>query len=415
MIRKTIARIMLEGLLAQCAQVAVPEATEQAMRYYWSGNILWILQQFWSFAVPLIFLFTGLSGKLSHFAARVGRNWYFTLVVYLALFIAIYQLLNLPLDFYASYIREHQYGLSTQPLGRWFGNYGKGFLVAFIAASLFVWIFYLLLKKSPKRWWFYSSLASVAILFTMMFVQPIWIDPLFNRFGPMKNKELEGQILSLAARAGIEQGRVFEVDKSQDTKTLNAYVVGFGSTNRIVLWDTTIQQLTPDQILFVMGHEMGHYVLHHMWWQMLYFTIMAFVIFYLTYRAAHFLLRRYHARFGFHDLSQFASLPLLLLCITAFTFLTSPLDNFFSRQLEHNADCFGLEITQNNQAAAEAFIALQMQNLANPRPGSLFKFWRSTHPPLGERIDFCNAYCPWSEGLPLKYGRFFRSSETQGR
>ena len=395
-------------LIAQCANVVVPDATEQAMRYYNSGNLLWIAQQLWGLFIPLLILFTGWSAKWEKIAGKWGKNWFFTIVFYLLFFIPVYQLLSLPLDFYASYVRPHEYGLSSQTVTRWLSHYGTGFILGLVSALLFLWIFYLLLKKSPKRWWFYSTLVSIALLFFMMFVQPIWIDPLFNRFGPMKNKELEGQILSLASRAGIEQGRVYEVDKSQDTNMLNAYVVGFGSTRRIVLWDTTIEKLTPDEILFVMGHEMGHYILHHVWWGLLFSAALAFLVFYLVYRSSQFFMRRYHQRFGFSHLSQIASLPLLVFLLSFFNLLSTPLDNFFSRQIEHNADTFGLEITQNNQAGGEAFIALQMQNLANPRPGALFKFWRSTHPPLGERVDYCNTYCPWSEGKPLKYGKFFK-------
>lgn len=393
---------------AECAHVAVPEASTEAMRYYTSGNVLWIIQQAWALVIPLLFLVTGFSGKLGQMAKRWGKNWFFSLLIYLTLFSALVQLLNLPLDFYGDYLRQHDFGLSSQTFGRWFANYGKSALVLVIAAAAFLWIFYLLLKKSPKRWWFYSSLVSIGILFFMMLVQPIWIDPLFNRFGPMKNKQLEKEILALAAKAGISGGRVFEVDKSQDTKMLNAYVVGFGSTNRIVLWDTTIEKMRPDEILFVMGHEMGHYVLNHVWWQMVYFGALSFVLFYAVYKTSEFLLRRYKKRFGFQHVHEIASLPLLLLLLSVFLLLLTPLSNYISRTMEHEADRFGLEITQNNRAAGEAFIALQYQNLANPRPGPIYKFWRSTHPPLGERIEFCNTYCPWKQGKPLEYGKYFQ-------
>lgn len=399
---------IFSSLAFQCANVAVPEPSEQAMRYYHTDNVLWVISLVLSFLIPFLFLATGFSGTLSKLAKKWGRNWYFTIVVFLLFYLSLSQILTLPLDYYTSYVFEHDYGLSNQTLGRWFSNYGKSFLVSLITAFLFIWIFYLLLKKSPRRWWIYSSLVSVAILFIMMLVQPIWIDPLFNRFGPMKNKELEAEILHLASRAGIEDGRIFEVDKSQDTKTVNAYVVGFGSTNRIVLWDTIIQQLTPEQLLFVMGHEMGHYILHHIWWQLVYFTLLSFALFYCTYRFATYLMKRYHARFGFSDLSNIASLPLLLLLIGLFLFLTTPLSNFVSRTMEHQADRFGLEITQNNEAAAEAFVVLQQKNLANPRPGPIYNFWRNTHPSLGSRIDFCNSYCPWQEGQSLHYSKHFK-------
>lgn len=392
----------------ECAHVVVPEATELALRYYQSGNILWIVGQAWSLIIPLLFLLKGFTGKLATFAEKWGKNWFFTITLYLIAFVILYQLLSLPLEYYASYMRQHAYGLSSQTLGRWFGNYGKDTLVTMVSVVAFVWIFYLLLKKSPRRWWFYSSLVSIGIMFIMIFVQPIWIDPLFNHFGPMQDKKLEHDILHLASRAGIEHGRVFEVDMSHDTKMLNAYVVGFGSTSRIVLWDTTIQQMSPDEILFVMGHEMGHYVLHHIWWDMGYYAALSLVIFYLTYRIANHLVRRYHKRMGFKNLYNIASAPLLLFLISLLMLLTTPLSNYISRKIEHEADRFGLEITQNNKAAAEAFLTLQQENLANPRPGLLYKIWRSSHPALGERVDFCNSYCPWKRDEPLKYAEYFK-------
>lgn len=395
--------------ISECARVVVPEASELAMRYYYSGNIAWVIGQFFGLIIPLLFFIKGFSGELSRFAHRYGRKWFFGIAIYLVIFIGLYEILDLPFDFYLGYLREHAYGLSKQTLGRWFADYGKSVLITMISCVVFVWIFYLLLKKSPRRWWFYSSLVSIAISFITIFIQPIWIDPLFSKFTSMQDKDLEKKILALAARAGIEHGRVFEANKSQDTNLLNAYVTGFGSTNRIVLWDTTIKKMTSDQILFVMGHEMGHYVLHHIWWLMLYFSISSFVLFYLTYRSANFLLNRYRRYLGFNHLYNIASLPLLLFLITIFTLLSTPIFNCFSRHIEHEADRFGLEITGNNKAAGEAFIVLQQQNLANPSPGNLYKILRCSHPPLKERVEFANSYCPWKQKELLRYEKYFKN------
>lgn len=395
-------------LATDCANVQVPEATAQAIRYYQSGNMLWIAALLWGFVVPFLFLVRGFTGKLESFAQKRGKKWYFTIAIYLVIFIAIFQLLDLPIDFYGDYIRQHDYGLSSQTLGRWFDNWWKGLLVTIISALAFVWIFYLLLKKSPRRWWFYGSLVSIGITMFMVLVQPIWIDPLFNKFGPMQDKKLEKQILELAARAGIEHGRVYEVDKSADTKTLNAYVTGIGHTNRIVLWDTTIKRMPTDQILFVMGHEMGHYVLNHVWWYLVYCSVLSFVIFYLTYKTGTILLKKYGKRFGIKQLHNISSLPLFILLLGIFTFLFSPLSNYISRDMEHQADIFGLEVTQNNRAAAEGFITLQQEDLGYPWPGPIYTFFRASHPSLGERVEFCNHYCPWSLGEPLKYNKYFK-------
>jgi Zn-dependent protease with chaperone function len=141
---------------------------------------------------------------------------------------------------------------------------------------------------------------------------------------------------------------------------------------------------------------------------MAYYTALSFVIFYLTYRSAHFLMRKYRHRFGFNELSNIASWPLFLFLIGLFMLLTTPLSNWFSRHLEHEADRFGLEITQDNQAAAESFIVLQQGNLGNPRPGPIYNFWRNTHPSIGDRIDFFNSYCPWKEQEPMKYSKYFQ-------
>lgn len=392
----------------ECAHVAVPEMTEQAARFYKSGNLLWIVQNFWCLFVPLLILFTGLSGKMEKLSAKWGKNWYFTIVIYLVLFILLYAALNIPLDFYTGFIRQHAYGLTDQTLSRWLGNYGKGLLISLIISALFVWIFYLLLKKSPRRWWLYCAFVSIVIGFFLLFIKPIWIDPLFNNFGPMQDKKLEKEILDLAKRAGIAHGRVFEVDMSQDTKTLNAYVTGFGATTRIVLWDTTLAKMKPEEILFVMGHEMGHYVLHHVWWDFLYMSILDLLIFYLLYKSSSAILNRYRKRLGFQELHQIASLPLFIFLGCLIMLLLTPLNNYVSRIFEKQADQFGLEITQKNKAAAKAFIVLQQQNLGNPRPGPIYKIWRCTHPPLGERIDYCNRYCPWLQDLPLRYENDFK-------
>jgi Zn-dependent protease with chaperone function len=163
-----------------------------------------------------------------------------------------------------------------------------------------------------------------------------------------------------------------------------------------------------EQILFVMGHEMGHYILHHIWWYLIYLSALSFLVFYLTYSASKYLLRRYKKQFGFNHLYEIASLPLLLFLMGLFLLLSTPLSNMISRCMEHEADRFGLEITQDNKAAGEAFLTLQRENLANPRPGLIYKIWRCTHPPLAERVEFCNTYCPWKNNESLKYRKYFK-------
>ena len=392
----------------ETAPVAVPEPSEQAMRYYRSGNVLWFVEQAWSIAVLVVLLATGLSASLRNAARRVGRNWFFTIVAYFVLFTVVTTIVDLPLSYYTEYVRQHAYGLSNQTFGKWFGDTLKSLAVACVVGALVMWVPYLLLRRSPRRWWLYTAIALVPFIVLANLVAPIWIAPLFNKFEPMQDQALEQKILTLADRAGIEGSRVYQVNKSVDTKTLNAYVAGLFGTKRIVLWDTTLKRMTDRELLFVMGHEMGHYVLHHVWQAIAFSVLVLAASLYVAYRTADAVIARYGSRWGFTSLADVASLPLLLLLMSAFGLVVTPLELAFTRHLEHEADRFGLEITQTNHSAGTAFVKLQQDALANPRPGVLYKIFRESHPPLGERIDFANQYHPWTSGQPLEYGGRFK-------
>jgi len=389
-------------------RVAAPEPSEKAWSYYRSGEWLWIANTVWDIAWPAIILFTGLSARIRDWAARAGRRWFFTVAIYFVVYLVATAVVRLPLSWYSGFVREHAYGLSNQSAAKWWGDWVKELLVAAVIGSLVIWIPYGLLSRSPRRWWLYTGLLSLPFLLLMMLILPIWIAPLFNKFGPMQDKDLESKILALAQRAGIEGSRVFEVDMSTDTKKVNAYVVGVGSTKRIVLWDTLLAKANESEVLFVMGHEMGHYVLGHVWQGIWLGAAFITLVLFLIHRSARSLIAVFHSRFGFNHLADIASFPLILLLFSLAGLVSGPFMLGYSRHVEHEADRFGLEITQDNQAAASAFVKLQTENLGVPYPGWLHKIFMSTHPPVGERIDFCNDYRPWEHDQPLIYGHYFR-------
>jgi len=401
-------RAAASAAVDETAPVAVPEPSEKALRYYRSGNVLWVVDIVWSLAMLGVILATGFSATLRNWSDRAGRKWFFTLVIYYLLFNLITSIVDLPRAYYEEFVRQHAYDLSNQTLAKWWSDTLKSFAVSCIIGALVLWVPYLLLRKSPRRWWLYTGLALVPFIIVGNLVAPIWIAPLFNTFEPMKDKALEARILALADRAGIEGSRVFEVNKSVDTKTLNAYVAGIFNTKRIVLWDTIISRMTPSELMFVMGHEMGHYALGHVWYLVAFQTLLIMASFYAAYRTAGAVLARWGSRFGFTTLADIASLPLILILINLFSLVVQPLALGFTRHIEHEADRFGLEITRANHSAGVAFVKLQEDALAVPRPGLLFKLWRESHPPLGERIDFTNEYHPWREGQPLVYGDHFK-------
>jgi Zn-dependent protease with chaperone function len=368
-----------------------------------------MLDQVVSTALLALILFSGLSARLRTWARRIGRNWFFTIVVYFVLFTILTFVITLPLTYYEEFVRQHDYGLSNQTLQKWWTDSLTALAVSCVAGGLFLWVPYLLLRRSPRRWWLYTAAATIPFIVVANLVAPIWIAPLFNRFEPMQDKALEARILALADRAGIEGSRVFEVNKSVDTKTLNAYVAGLWQTKRIVLWDTTIARMNERELLFVMGHEMAHYVLGHVWERLALSVVLTLVLLYAAYRTMGAIVSRWSHRFGFTDIADVASLPLLLLVTGVFSLAITPAVNALTRHQEHEADRFGLEITQTNHSAGTAFVKLQEDALGNPWPGTLVKLWRASHPPLGERIEFSNDYHPWRDGAPLRYGDRFRN------
>ncbi len=389
--------------------VPVPQPGEKALRHYRTGNVFWWVVTIWEIALPAAVLFSGFSARLRDFARRIGRKWFFALCIYFVALMLLNYAVNWPLEYYLHFVRPHAYDLSNQTFAKWFGDSLKELAVTLAGGVALLWVPYLLLKKSPRRWWLYAGLAMLPFYFFVQMLQPVVFDPLFNDFTPIQNKALEVKILALAERSGIHGSRVYEVKKSVDTKTVNAYVTGFLDTKRIVLWDTILDKLDDKELMFVMGHEMGHYALDHVVKGILFLSALTFVAFYGIHRVAMVMLRRWRERFGFEQISDMASLPLLVLLLNVFSLVLTPIGFAYSRHLEHEADRFGLEITHYNHSAATGFTRLLDEELDVPRPGIFYMLWRSTHPSIGDRIDFFNDYKPWKHGEPSRYEKYFKS------
>jgi len=383
--------------------LSVPPPSPQSTRYYHSGNVLWIFATLWGFALPALIFFSGFSALLRDAARRLQKRWYFALLIYLACFAGVYFLANLPLDYFSDFVRPHEYGLSEQTFGKWASDELIGLGINLVGGALFLWIPFLLLKRATKRWWLYTWFISIPIMVVLAFVQPIWIDPLFNHFGPMQDKVLETRILGLAHRAGINGANVYEVNKSIDTKTLNAYVTGIGGTTRIVLWDTILKELTPDEITVTTGHEMGHYILGHSWKGLVFECLTLLVGLWFIHFSAGRVLGRFGARARVTELGDFASLPLLILIFSVVLFVLWPPLMVVNRHFEHEADRFALEITHDNHACATTFIKFMRHDLAYPTPSPFFEFLRAGHPSVSDRIGFCNTYHPWLDGGVGRY------------
>jgi Zn-dependent protease with chaperone function len=355
-----------------------------------------------SILVALLLLATGLSARFRDLAERVSRRRYLQVLVYLALFSVVTWVLGLPLEWYRDYALEHRFGLSTQSFGAWFGDSAKGVALGVLMFGVLpvMWLVYKALKSSPRRWWLRLALGTVPFMMLLMLLQPLVIEPVFNKFKPLANVELRNRIVALAERAEIPGRKVLEADKSKQTTKYNAYVSGFGASQRIVLWDTTLKGLQEDEILCVMAHEMGHYKLGHIWMLIVFTGVLGFGVFWVAARLVNGLTARYGPRWGFREVGDLASLPLLLAVLSLVMFAIQPATNSFSRWMERDSDTFGLEVTQANDAAARAFIKLGSQNKSDPEPSALIEAWLYTHPPLAERVRYAIEYRPWESGQP---------------
>ena len=390
------------------AIVAVPVPPEKAVRRYHATIAVGITAIIWSFLSPALFLFTGWSARIRSWAERQGRNWYFTFVLYALAFGLLWFLVNLPLSYYAGFVFPHHYDLTNQTFSRWLGNTLKGAAVVLVVGLALGWIPFLILKKSPRRWWLWLGMLVPLFLSAQMFIQPVLIDPLLHQFRPLPDKTLEAKILAQAARAGIAGSRVYVANLSLDTKLDNAYVTGLFGTRRIVFWDTALKDFNDDELLFILGHEMGHYVLHHVIQLIACASLLAFLSLYAWYWLAGPVIGRFKNRWSFDTPADFAALPLMILAFQLSVFAGLPAYMAFSRHVEHEADRFGLELTHRNHAAAAAFVKIVQNAGYVYRPSPIIQFWYGSHPTPAERIEFCNQYRPWETGQPSKYQEYFQ-------
>lgn len=348
---------------------------------------VWAIGLLLSFLVPFLFLITKLSQRIS---MRTGNDHRLFLsgLLYGVVFFVIVFLINLPLNFYSSFYLRHKYGLSDQTVFRWFEVNIKSFLVNDLALSFFLWIPYYIMYISPKRWWLNLGLILIPVLIFTVFITPFVIDPIFNNYTSIDDEELGKKIHILLDRGGVGDADIYMVDKSRDTKTMNAYMTGISKSKRIVLWDTTINNMTENEVLSVTAHEMGHYVKGHIWKNIIIGSLGSILIAFLVFKTSNWILDLSYGAFGFRNIYNYASLPLLIFTINLFTFFGNPISNYVSRYFEMEADSYEISLTKDRESAVSAMEKLYEQSLDIPRPSRIYKLWYYTHPPLEERVEF---------------------------
>lgn len=379
-----------------------PAELAKAHALYTIGTSLYFVETAWGFLVLLLILRWRVGPAFRDLAERATRFRFVQAFIFVPLLILVLDVASLPFRLYGHHL-SLSYGLSLQKWGSWFWDWTKGELISMLVASLLLWLLYWLIAKSPRRWWFYAWLGMVPVMVFFVAIAPIVFDPLFNKFEPLEKTDpaLVQAIEKVTTKAGltIPPDRMFLMKASEKVTTSNAYVTGLGATKRVVVWDTTLQQLTIPQTLFVFGHELGHYVLHHIPKGLAFAAIMLFFGFWIVYHAMHWFVARWGTTLHMRAVGDWASLPALILIASVLGFLAEPISNGFSRHIEHQADVYGLNITRGinsdyRQVAAQSFQSLGEHSLDYPYPSKLMVFWTYTHPDIASRVQFALHFQP---------------------
>lgn len=353
-------------------------------------NLLFFLSIPYEWIIYLFVLTFGISVYFRRLSRDTTRFFLLQTSIYVFLLTLVSSLFTFPLNLLSRKV-SLDYGISTQSFNSWMRDYTIDFWVGWIMMTLMVTVIYFFIKRSEKRWWLYVWLLTIPFMIFLMFMKPVVIDPLYNDFTTLQDKQLEAKILNLAAKADIPADRVYEVNMSEKTNSLNAYVTGIGSNLRIVLWDTTLNKLKDKETLFVMAHEMGHYVKHHLYWNVIGSIVLSFFGLFFGAKLYRFLIQRYGKRFEISH-SDLAALPLLLLMFSLLSFVISPVENAVSRHHEMDADLYAIELTEDKQAAIQAFQTLTATGLSEVNPPKLVKWLRYGHPTMLERLFFLETY-----------------------
>jgi Zn-dependent protease with chaperone function len=366
---------------------------------------------FYGFMVLLVILRWRVAPAFRDLAERVSSHRFVQLIIFAPLILLTIAVLGVPSDIWDESL-QRAYGLSVQTWTAWTRDWVLNQAIMLIVGTVLVGVLYFVIRRSPRRWWFYFWLASIPILLAMFFLQPIVIDPLFYKFTPLQTVQpvLLSEMQKVVHRGGMEipADRMFVMNASSKQTGLNAYVTGFGASKRVVVWDNTIAKATIPETLFVFGHEMGHYVLLHIPKEISIDAAILLFLLYVGYRLANGMLARWGAQWGIRDLRDWASLPALYFVITVLAFFATPAFNGVSRHFEHEADRYGLEVIHGivpnpNQVAAHYFQKSGETNLSDPDPSTFIKVWFYDHPTRPERVHFVATYDPWSKGKAPRY------------
>jgi STE24 endopeptidase len=355
---------------------------DEPKRYERTKHVISIAGFVVDLLILLYLLKSGSSIRIRDFAEGFTNTLWAQIAIYTLIVGAIFKVVDLPLSFYSGYLLEHRFGLSRESFGSWMKDQLKALGIGTALGLIAVELVYRLLRTHPQNWWIYATLIFVTFVVVMTNLAPVLLLPLFFKFRPVENEDLQNRVARLARRTNARVCGIFEWSLGEKTRKANAAVVGWGNTRRIIVSDTLLQNFSGEEIEVIMAHELGHHVKYHIWLGLALQSLLTFFGFYVAGR----LLPSLSSSFGFRGPADVANLPLLILVMTVLSLLVLPAVNYFSRRLEKSADLYALDVTGDALAFVSSMEKLAEINLANKKPNKLIEFVFYSHPCVEDRI-----------------------------
>jgi STE24 endopeptidase len=353
---------------------------------YFEGGYWLILLDFVVLAVVMwLLLRWRISARMRDLAERMTRFKPLQTLIYSAQFVLLVTVVTFPWTLYESYFREHKYGLLNQTFGPWMVDQLKGLVVSLVLFSVFLVLLFGLVRRLGKNWWVWGAVFAVIFLAVVSLIAPVFIFPLFNTFTKLEDPRIKDPILSMARANGIPAQEVYVFDASRQSDRVSANVSGFAGTMRISLNDNLLKRCTLPEIETTMGHEMGHYVLNHVYKGLALQGIVIVVAFAFVNWGIMAALVRWGEAWGVRGITDVAVLPLAVLLFSVYFFVLTPVTNTITRSMEYEADMYGLNA--GRQPDGEAEIDLKLGEYRKLDPGPIEEFIFFDHPSGRTRIN----------------------------
>ena len=370
--------------------ILTPEQRAKSDAYFEGGYVLHVVGFLYGLGVAALFLLTMLSRRMRALAERIAKGPFLRSVIYAGQYILLSTLFTFPLTYYEGFQREHAYGMANNSLGSWLGDQTKDLAIEVVLSSLFVGILYFIFRKAPRTWWVWGAVASIAFIAFAAMIGPVYLAPMFNTYKSVPEGPMREQILSLARANGIPADDVYWFDASRQTKRISANVSGLLGTTRISLNDNLMNRSPGEGIQAVMGHEMGHYALNHVYKLLLAFGVIALCGFAFTSWAFDRVVSRWGPGLGISGIADPAGLSEMPHIDYVRDFLMTPVTNTLIRTQEVEADIFGLNASRQPDGFANT--AMQLSEYRKIHPGKWEEILFFDHPSGWNRVHMAMAW-----------------------